>query len=155
MEITVATNTHIPEVVELWKEFMDFHKDIDPRYPMRRDAHLEWKKHLCELMQSEDSLVLVALDKGRIIGYSISCINIYAPLWELNLYGAIDDMAVKSEYRRQGIGEQLLAKIFEWFGSRNIDRIEVSVAAKNQIGYSFWKKHGFQDYTHRLYLDRG
>jgi len=48
----------------------------------------------------------------------------------------------------------MLAKIFEWFESRNMDRIELRVLAKNQIGYSFWKKHGFKDYMHVLYLNR-
>ncbi len=34
MEITPATEKHIPEIIELRKEFMDFHKDIDPRFPV-------------------------------------------------------------------------------------------------------------------------
>ncbi len=45
MEITEARENHIPEIVELWKEFMDFHRDIDPRFPMRKDAHTNWEKH--------------------------------------------------------------------------------------------------------------
>jgi len=155
MEIILAIDSHIPEITELWKEFMDFHKDIDPRFPIRGDAPLELEKHLRELMKSEDALILVAFDGNHMVGFSISLINRYAPIWKREFYGAIDSIAVKSEYRRKGIGEQMLAKIFGWFESRNIDRIEISVAAKNQVGYTFWKKHGFQDYTHRLYLDRG
>jgi len=48
----------------------------------------------------------------------------------------------------------MLAEVLKWFASRSIDRIELDVITKNQIGYSFWKKHGFKDYRHRLYLDR-
>ncbi|UCH43761.1 MAG: GNAT family N-acetyltransferase [Dehalococcoidales bacterium] len=154
MDVILATDSHVPEIIDLWKEFMDFHKDIDPRFPIRGDAPLEWKKHLRGLMQSENVLILVAIDENQMVGFSISLINRYTPIWKREFYGAIDSIAVKSEYRRQGIGEQLLVKIFEWFESLKIDRIEVSVAARNQVGYSFWKKHGFQDYTHRLYLDR-
>jgi len=122
---------------------------------MRKDAHLNFEKHLRELMESEDNLILVALDKNHIIGFSTSRIAKYPPVWERENYGALDTMAVTLDYRRQGIGERMLAKILEWFASRNIDRIELSVAAKNQVGYSFWRKHGFKDYMHRLYLDRG
>jgi len=153
MEIITATEKHIPEIVELWKEFMDFHKDIDPRFPMRKDAHLEWEKHLRELMKSEDTQVLVVLDKNQAVGYSVSQINKYAPLWECETYGMIDTLAVKSNYRRKGIGEQMLVKIMEWFKMYNVDRVELSVAARNQVGYHFWRKHGFRDYIHRLYLD--
>ena len=38
MEITEARENHIPEIAGLWKEFMDFHKDIDPRFPMCKEA---------------------------------------------------------------------------------------------------------------------
>lgn len=154
VKIAVATDSHVPEIVEVWKEFMDFHKDVDPRFPMRKDAHLNFEKHLRELMESEDNLILVALDKNQVVGFSTSRIAKYTPVWERETYGYVDTMAVTSDYRRKGIGERMLAKILEWFESRNIDRIELSVAARNQIGYSFWRKHGFKDYTHHLYLDR-
>ncbi len=155
MEIIEATDSHIPEIVQVWKEFMDFHKDIDPRFPMSKNAHLNWEKYLRDLMDSEDALVLIALDKSRVVGFSISQISKYPPIFKRETYGSIDSIAVKSEYRRKRIGEQMLTKIYEWFASRNIDRIELSVAARNRVGYSFWKKHGFQDFMHRLYLERG
>ena len=154
MEITVATENHVLEIIELWKEFMDFHKDVDPRFPMSKNAHLSFEKHVRNSINSEDSHILVALDKDRVVGFSTAQIGKYPPVFERDTYGLISNMTVQSNYRRQGIGEQLLAKIYEWFESRNIDRIELSVAAKNQIGYSFWKKHGFRDYLHHLYLDK-
>ena len=154
MEITEATDNHIPEILEIWKELMDFHKDIDPRFARSENGHLSFDKHLRDVIGSEDTQVLVALDKSHVVGYSIAEMGKYPPVFERQTYGLISDMAVKSNYRRQGIGEQMLAKIYKWFESRNIDRIELSVAARNQVGYSFWKKHGFQDYMHRLYLDR-
>jgi len=155
VEITVATDSHVPGIVEVWKEFMDFHKDIDPRFPMSKNAYVNWEKHLRDLMKSEDALVLVALDEDPVVGYSISLISKYPPVFERETYGFIASMAVQSNYRRKGIGERMLGKIYEWFELLNIDKIELTVTAKNQIGYSFWKKHGFQDYTHRLYLDKG
>jgi ribosomal protein S18 acetylase RimI-like enzyme len=155
MEIIEAIDSHIPEIVELWKEFMDFHKDIDPVFSRSEDGHLSFEKHLRDSINSEDWHILVALDKGCVVGFSTSQISKYAPVFEMKTHGGINTMAVKSNYRRKGIGEQMLEKILKWFESRNIDRIELSVAANNQIGYSFWKKHGFKDYRHRLYLDRG
>ena len=155
MQITIATESQIPEIVELWKEFMDFHKDIDPILSRRQDAHLSFEKDIRDSISSKDSYILVALDKGHVVGFSTSEISKYPPVFEQETYGGINTMAVKSNYRRKGIGERMLAKIFEWFASRNIDRIELSVLANNQIGYSFWRKHGFKDYRHRLYLDKG
>ncbi len=154
MEIITATDKHIPEIVELWNEFMVHHQAIDPRFPMRKDAHLSFEKHLREIIQAEKNLVLVALDSGNVVGFATSSIADYVPIWERETYGAIDTMAVKLDYRRQGIGEQMLGEIFNWFESHGIDRIELSVATRNETGYSFWRKHGFKDFIHRLSLDR-
>lgn len=155
MEIVVATDKHIPEIIEVWKEFMDFHKDIDPYLGRGENGHIQFENHLRDLMKSEDTQILIALDKDCAVGYSVSLISKRNPIFKSETYGLISDMAVKSGYRRRGIGEQMLARIYEWFESRNIDRIELNVVARNQIGYSFWKKHGFKDYIHRLYLDKG
>lgn len=155
MEITVAEDSHVPGIVEVWKEFMDFHKKIDPYNERSEDGHIHMEKYLRDSMNSQDAIVLVALDDDSVVGYSISAIGKRHPVFQQDTQGVIHDMAVKSDYRRKGVGGEMLAKIHEWFQSRNIDRIELSVAAKNQIGYSFWKKHGFQDYTHRLYLEKG
>ena len=155
VEIARATEAHVPDMVELWREFMDHHRDTDPRFPMREDAHTGFEQHLRELMGAEDTLVLVALDVSRAVGFSISQVNKYPPIWvEHEMYGFIDTMAITSDYRRKGIGEQMLGRISEWFASRDIDRIELSVSARNHVGYSFWRKHGFKDFTHRLYLDK-
>lgn len=154
MEIITATEKHIPEIIELWKEFMDFHKDVDPRFPLSSDGPANQEKHILNLLNKEDARVAVALDNGRVIGYSVIEIYNYPPIFTRQSYGFISDIAVTSDYRRKGIGEQMLTRIFEWFESMKMERIELNAAAGNQVSSSFWKKHGFKDYAHRLYLDR-
>jgi ribosomal protein S18 acetylase RimI-like enzyme len=61
-------------------------------------------------------------------------------------------MAVAASNRRHGIGTKLLKEIVTWFKAKNLDMVELSVAAKNKVGYSFWRKHGFTDYLNQLYL---
>ncbi|MBI2851375.1 MAG: GNAT family N-acetyltransferase [Chloroflexi bacterium] len=153
MEIITATEKHVPEIVELWKEFMDFHRPIDPRFPLRKDAHLNWVKHLRELMKSENACALVGLDKGQAVAYCIIEKRKYAPIWEREYYGLISDMFVRADYRRKGAGEQVFARMIEWFKANKIDRVDVTVADGNQLGYPFWKKHGFKDYISSMYLD--
>ncbi len=153
MEITQAQGPHVPEIVEIWREFMDFHRDIDPRFPTRKNAHLGFEKHLRDLMQADDTLVLVAVDDGRVVAFALSQLQ-KSQVFERGEYGVIDTMAVKSDWRRQGVGERLLGKIDQWFDAHGIDSVELSVASRNQVGYSFWEKHGFRDYMHRLYLKK-
>ena len=154
MEIVEANDAHIPGIVDVWKEFMDFHKDIAPSLARSKDGHLNFADHLRDLIGSGENYLLVALDKNRVVGYSLSQIRKNPPVYERQTLGLIFEMAVMSDYRRQGIGEKMLRRILDWFATHNIDRIELSVIARNQVGYSFWKKHGFKDYRHRLYLEK-
>jgi GNAT superfamily N-acetyltransferase len=154
IEITPATDAHISEIMKIWKESMDFHKDIDAHFAVREDAHTDFEPHLREVMQKEDAQILVALEKGRVVAYSITLLFMRPPIFEERIYGFISDLAVKSDYRRKGIGRKMLKRMIEWFESRNVKRIELRVVAQNEVGYSFWKKHGFRDFMHELYIIR-
>jgi len=152
MEIMIVQECHIPEIVKLWEEFSRFHEPFDPRFPMVDNARSGYETHLRESLVAEDTRVLVALDEGRVVGYVMAMIRKSAPVWKRKRYGYIEEMAVTASSRRHGVGSLLLKVVLDWFKSENLDMIELSVAAKNKVGYSFWKKHGFKDYLHHLYL---
>lgn len=154
LTIIPAADSHVAEIVELWKEFMDFHKEIDPFYTRREDAHKNFESLVRSFVESEDSQVLVALDGVVVVAYSIGQIEKYPPVFHLKEHGFILDMAVKASHRRRGIGELLLTKMFDWFDSKSLDRIELQFVHGNKIGSSFWRKHGFRDGRHILFLDR-
>jgi len=116
------------------------------------NARSGYEEHLKNLMAEADTLVLVALDNGKVVGLSIAQVRKSSPAFKRGRFGFIDEMAVKAEYRRRGVGTQILEKILDWFKSRNIDMVELDIAAANQVGYPFWKKHGFRAYLHRLYM---
>ena len=151
-QIARAEEHQIPAIAELWLEFMRFHQDIEPFFKPREGAVAGEEEQLRRVMKSEDGLVLVATDEGRVVGFAHSEIRGPHKVYSMDRYGALDTMAVTAEYRRKGVGEAMLREIRDWFRSRNVDRVELEVLSKNDIGYSFWKKHGFTDYRHRLSL---
>lgn len=153
MEIAVARESHIPEIVNLWLEFSWFHESLDdPWYPLKDNAHSGFESHLREEMAGDNSQVLIALDENCVVGYVITIIKKTTEVWERERHGCIDQLAITATCRRHGIGSQLLKEILSWFKSEDIDMIELSVAVKNIASHSFWKKHGFKDYLHHLYL---
>jgi ribosomal protein S18 acetylase RimI-like enzyme len=152
MEIIIAQESHLPEIIGLWDEFARFHEPFDPRYPMRDDIRSGYEVYLRKTMEEKDTRVMVAQDNGKTVGFVMAMIRKYPPVWQRERHGFIEEIAVAADYRRKGTGSRLLKKIMDWFESENIDMIELTVASKNKVGYSFWKKHGFQDYLHHLYL---
>ncbi len=99
-------------------------------------------------MRSKKWLVLVALDEKQVVGFSIVEIRKRPPVMVRETYGYITDMAVRKTHRGKGIGSKMLKEIFVWLKARRINSVQLAVADKNLVGYSFWTKHGFKDLLH-------
>jgi ribosomal protein S18 acetylase RimI-like enzyme len=128
---------------------------MEPQFfVMSEDGASKFEEYLRGLIKSDESQVLVALDDDQIVAYSIAQILKRPPIAKHPEHGFISHLCVKSKYRRKGLGKQILDKILEWFKSCRIDRIELTVVAKNQIAYSFWKKQGFEVFLHRMFLPK-
>ncbi len=61
--------------------------------------------------------------------------------------------AVTANYRRCGIGEELVKEMLKWFRDHDIKRIEVKVSVHNELSTAFWRKMGFNPYIETLYLE--
>ena len=153
VRIVEAKQKHVPETVEIWREFIDFHVEKDPIYDRSDDAHHFFERYLKGFMESEESQVLVALDHKQVVGYSIARVAHHSPVFQSRTYGDIAEIAVKKEYRRQSIGEALLTQIKKWFTHQGINRIETRVSTRNEVACLFWKKYGFRRYLDDLYLE--
>lgn len=155
MDITIseAKDSQVLGILELWEELVDFHSNIDPYFTRSEDSLKVFEKYVRDLIEKETTQVLVALHRDRVVAYSIAEAHQRPPFFEQKECGLISDLAVKSSYRRKGIGEKLLQEMLKWFAARGLHRIELRVLSANEVGYNFWKKQGFRDYMHILYLD--
>jgi ribosomal protein S18 acetylase RimI-like enzyme len=144
MEIVEATESHIPALLELWTEFFDYHRDIDPYYTRSEDALVHIGKRLREKMEDEDSQVLVAVEGDTVVGYSLSWIADNSPFVKEKQHGFICDLAVTSAHRGKGIGENLLERTLAWFTAKGIRRIAIYTLTGNPRAIAFWKCHGFE-----------
>src|SRR4030042_4055363 len=149
IKIIKAEERHIPDVCKLWWEFMKYSEEIDPVFaPEEGVIPVFEKQELRPTMQNKDSLILVALDGKKTVGYSYSLIIRKSPLGKRQKSGLVHDLFVTEDCRRKGTGEKLYAEILKWFHSQGVDRVELQVIAKNKAGCSFWRKHGYGDFQH-------
>ncbi len=153
VDIIKGEEKHVADIGKLWLEFLLFHANIDPIWtPIENPIQGFTENHLRRVIQSEDWLVLVVLDKERVIGYSLSEIRRITPQ-NVRIYGYIDQIAVTEIYRQKGVGKQMYEEIVRWFKSNNIKRVELGTTAENLIGNSFWHKQGFKVYMHTLFKE--
>jgi len=152
VKIVTGKKEHLDGLKEVFVELMEHHRPIDHRFPMIDNAQTIYQKRLLNYMNTEDTQILVALEGDEVIGFATLRIDKYSPVFHPGTYGMIDDMAVKARYRRQGTGQKILEAAYTWFRSKKVDRVELSVLTQNETGYAFWKKQGYKDYLHCMYL---
>ncbi len=79
---------------------------------------------------------LVAVTDGHVVGYC-GC-------WGIAGEGDIYNVAVKKEFRRQGIGEKLLKTLIQSFSERGIISFTLEVRASNTAAISLYQSLGFE-----------
>ena len=150
IEIDTLKEEYIDPLVSVWVEFFDYHSQFDSRFQRREDAEQNFAKFLRELLDSDNDLVLVALYQGKPVGYSITRIKYYPPVFKTEKFGYLLDMAVSASHRRKGIGSMMMQQIETWLNSKGITRIELHVASANPIGNNFWRKSGFSEIMKKM-----
>ena len=153
MLIRRATRSDIDEIVDLWKEHMDFHSELYPLFTRSEKGHTEFAGFLAKQCIDPDWAVFVAVDEGTVVGYCLATIMAYPPVFRIRTFGFIQDMAVSRDFRRRGVGAELLEELCVWFRERGVGRVELQALIGNEVSQSFWRKQGFTPYINRFTKD--
>jgi len=148
-----ATLQDIPEITELWKEMMDFHRERDRLFSRSATGHEGFADFITGHISSETSCVFVAAAGTEIVGYCIAFVEKYPPVLEIKEYGLVQDLAVTKKHRRCGIGKRFLKEARSWFYEKGVHRIEARVAKTNKISTEFWAKMGFTPYLETVFIE--
>lgn len=147
MNIRKALREDCERIVnELWKPFIEHCCNYEFS-GLDRKAEIIFYNHLCDLVDDPNSIVYIAENPPIFIGY-IKATKTKRPLvYETKFVGEISDLFVKPEFRKSGIGYQLVEKAEEWFKENDLDVIWLRVHSGNELGRAFWDKMGYRDYA--------
>ncbi len=137
------------QVVNLWKELIDYHKKISTTdfaidYEMVEDAPTRWVKFYEQHIRSRNKKAIVAEEDGRIIGYLLGSIEKRPPIFKTIYRAFISEACVTRERRNRGIGTKLVKEFVAWAKEKGMKYITLCVLPKNELGVKFWRKHGFK-----------
>lgn len=134
----------MPDVIEasphLIIERMTEH-DLLEVVELEKEAGLSywgWDAYHAELQSRFDSLLLVARERGRpsVIGFLVGrCLA-----GELH----VNNVAVRPEFRRQGIGQELLKALLDWGKSKKAVQAVLEVRAGNTAAQELYRASGFE-----------
>lgn len=92
-------------------------------------------KGIAETFRGNQSMITVAEEEGRVIGYCI----LYYVLDE----GEIARIAVEKGMRRKGVGDRLLAAAISDGEKMGLTHLFLEVRESNESARRFYEKHGF------------
>jgi len=95
------------------------------------------------LLTNDTSLVLVAEQDNNIVGFAYGQI-LKRIEYEPNEAGIIGMIFVLENYRRHGIGTQLIHKLCKYFEVENVSHISLRYVLGNKEAEAFWQHLGFK-----------
>ncbi|MBN1118059.1 MAG: GNAT family N-acetyltransferase [Bacteroidales bacterium] len=130
MKIRPIKETDYEELISMFKEFAAFQKMPDKMI------------NSVEKMTAESNYLtgfVVENDSGELIGYATYFYAYYTWIGK-SLY--MDDLYVKPEYRRKGLGQKLIESVINKAKTDNCKKVRWQVSDWNQNAIDFYKSIG-------------
>jgi ribosomal protein S18 acetylase RimI-like enzyme len=82
-------------------------------------------------------VIFVAMEGDSVVGYVAGHLT-----GRFGCHGELQWIYVAAEFRRGGVGSELLRMLASWFAGQGASRVCVNVAAANAVGRRFYARHG-------------
>lgn len=137
----------VPELRPLWLAMVHHHAAAAPSMGPVRDDDDSWARrsaHYERQLARDGAFVLVAREDGEAVAYALVTLEEGSPTWpEPADWAEIDSLSVLPGARGQGLGEQLVARIQEEVGDREL---RLFAMAENAGALRFYERAGFETF---------
>jgi len=146
INIREAADSDLPRLGMLGALLVQEHHDFDRRrfLAAKNRTPQDYASFLGTRLGDSDAVVLVAETKGETIGYAYGEIEGYDYMSLRGPAGVLNDLIVDPAYRGHGVGRLLLDGIISRLKSRDVPRVVLSTAAKNEAAQRFFERSGFR-----------
>ena len=142
----------IPEILNLWQNFMQYLVEINDAYYELKDGKNAFKVHLEKIDSDVNTTLLVCEINREIVGFIYGYVESLSPWFGSAQIGIIRYLAVSDRAQKMGVGKALFNAIQMWFKMRGISRLELYVL-NGLTANDFWEKMGFTTLMERKYLN--
>ncbi|MEM3833213.1 MAG: GNAT family N-acetyltransferase [Thermoprotei archaeon] len=133
----------IEAIVDLVVRLKRLNEEFDALLKVRDDVRERTKAYVTNAIKDKNSLVLVAEYGNKIIGLLKA--DIKERLFnDPSVEGYIIEFYIMPEYRKQGLGTELLQLAIEKLRQRGAQIIAAEFPSQNKIAVEFYTKQGFR-----------
>lgn len=142
----VETKKELEGVYKLDLALLKYEAQIDSslKKPNKKIKIYEKKFLNKKFKDKKNSLILIAKDKNKVIGYCLGSIQRLDPNHKINPEGYIFNVFVLENHRKKDLGSKLIKAMIKWFKLKKIKRVVIDITEKNKPGLIFFKKLGFK-----------
>ena len=124
---------------------MRLHHQFDPqRFITTSHPERGYGRFLVSQLQDPDSVVLVAEQDGRVVGYAFAALEPMSWKELRDACGFLHDVYVDEATRRGGVGRRLVVEAIRWMASKGAPRVVLESAAGNTGAQALFRDLGFR-----------
>jgi GNAT superfamily N-acetyltransferase len=154
VEARPAREADIPELSRLVAGIASYHESIDSR------AHFDWDEirnaptWLKAVLQRDHHAIWVTdHGAGRLVGYLWVHLRRDHHGYLPRVRGYISHAYMDEAWRGKGLMRPMLEMASEWFLSKEISVVTLTVLHRNWLGSAAWYKAGYEDWTHERRIE--
>ena len=147
IEVTPCREMHLPELTELWAEYMIDQGSDDPVLPLLdlESSKPGFSKLMESYMRKEPEGFLVALKDGDVVGFAVSFSDAFGSNYVTReKIGHIQVVHTKRGCRRQGVAAKLIEAAEGYLRSSGCGYVLAETGAPNTAARTLLEKTGFR-----------
>ncbi len=156
--LRLAEESDLGRLCDLYYEFHEFHAHYLPDYlGTMEEASTKERKVLSnkinEIIRVNDSAILVADCSGQVIGFAEVYLRRPDPTNQAVVprqYAHLQSLSVIENFRRQGIGKQLLKATEAWAYDRGAVELRLDIWEFSAGPLAFYEKSGYHTFRRTL-----
>ncbi len=151
MKVRKATNSDVKILQNLNLDLFKFERQFGKTYSLKWSISELGQKYFENLINKENGIVFVAVEKSEIIGY-IAGYNFTNSCRIDKHMAEVENMYIKPEFRGKGIGTKLVEEFENEAKARGVKLLKVGSLVPNCDAVDFYKSKGFEE--HEVILEK-
>ena len=141
-----ATPADLSAIGRLGALLVEEHYEFDPRRFLSAGPGTAagYASFISTQLEDEDKAVLVADERGDVIGYAFAAVEGYDYMALRGPAGVLHDIIVAPEHRGRGVGRLLVNATLLFFKSRGAPRVVLATAEQNRAAQRLFASMGFR-----------
>lgn len=154
MDIAIrkATERDYEALCTIIEQVDSIHRDALPERFKGPDGPSREREYVLNAIRSSDVDIFVAQTESRLAGFVHIVIKTVPdiPILVPRRYAVVENLAVREEHRRSGIGLALMERAEDWARANGATSIELNVYAFNKVAQRFYRELGYEILSHRM-----